>query len=83
MDSVGLIQMTSGPNPSENLRFLAQEIVKCKAHGAKWVVCPENALVFGSKQDYHLLVYFFYPYLNSFKDSKCTAKNRFFGSYIH
>lgn len=53
MDSVGLIQMTSGPNPSENLRFLAQEIIKCKAHGAKWVVCPENALVFGSKQDYH------------------------------
>lgn len=53
MDSVGLIQMTSGPSPSENLRFLAQEIIKCKAHGAKWVICPENALVFGSKQDYH------------------------------
>lgn len=53
MDSVGLIQMTSGPSPSENLRFLAQEIIKCKAHGAKWVICPENALVFGSKQDHH------------------------------
>ena len=53
MDCVGLIQMTSGPSPSENLHFLSKEIAKCKEHGANWVVCPENALVFGSKKDYH------------------------------
>ncbi|MEZ9417655.1 nitrilase-related carbon-nitrogen hydrolase, partial [Vibrio sp. 10N.286.49.E1] len=53
MDSVGLIQMTSGPSPELNLAYLAQEVAKCKKLGAKWVVCPENALVFGSKADYH------------------------------
>jgi len=53
MDCVGLIQMTSGPDPDSNLDYLAKEVAKCKALGAKWVVCPENALVFGSKADYH------------------------------
>lgn len=53
MDCVGLIQMTSGPSPELNFDYLVQEVEKCKALGAKWVVCPENALVFGSKADYH------------------------------
>ncbi|MGR5000173.1 carbon-nitrogen hydrolase family protein [Vibrio celticus] len=53
MDCVGLIQMTSGPSPELNFEYLAQEVAKCKGLGAKWVVCPENALVFGSKADYH------------------------------
>lgn len=53
MDCVGLIQMTSGPSPELNFEYLVQEVAKCKESGAKWVVCPENALVFGSKADYH------------------------------
>ncbi|WP_435249314.1 carbon-nitrogen hydrolase family protein [Vibrio sp. nBUS_14] len=53
MDCVGLIQMTSGPVPEQNLDYLEHEVAKCKTLGAKWVVCPENALVFGNKADYH------------------------------
>jgi len=53
MDSVGLIQMTSGADPELNLAYITQEVIRCKALGAKWVVCPENALIFGVKSDYH------------------------------
>lgn len=50
MDCVGLIQMTSGPNPESNLGYLAQEIVKCKELGAGWVVCPETHWFLAAKQ---------------------------------
>ncbi|KII77561.1 carbon-nitrogen hydrolase family protein [Vibrio renipiscarius] len=53
MDRVGLIQMTSGPDPQLNLAYIEQQIAALAAEGATWVVMPENALVFGSRRDYH------------------------------
>lgn len=53
MERVGLIQMTSGPNPSENLAYIRQQVTTLAEQGAKFIVTPENALVFGSRKDYH------------------------------
>ncbi|WP_105900786.1 carbon-nitrogen hydrolase family protein [Vibrio gangliei] len=56
MSKVGLIQMTSGPDPEVNLLFIEQQLQQMQSqpqHKADWVVLPENAIVFGSKQDYH------------------------------
>ncbi|USD41512.1 carbon-nitrogen hydrolase family protein [Vibrio sp. SCSIO 43135] len=54
MESVGLIQMTSGPEPLQNIAYIEQEVTRLAEQGAKLIVTPENALVFGNKQDYHL-----------------------------
>ncbi|GAK83465.1 predicted amidohydrolase / aliphatic amidase AmiE [Vibrio ponticus] len=53
MDRVGLIQMTSGPNPEENLAYIEQQVAALAEQGARWVITPENAIVFGSRSDYH------------------------------
>ncbi|MCG9584463.1 carbon-nitrogen hydrolase family protein [Vibrio tubiashii] len=53
MERVGLIQMTSGPNPSENLAYIRQQVTTLADQGAKFIVTPENAIVFGSRKDYH------------------------------
>lgn len=53
MSQVGLIQMTSSANPDENLAFIEESLKQLVATGVDWVVLPENALVFGSTQDYH------------------------------
>ncbi|KJY82059.1 amidohydrolase [Vibrio galatheae] len=53
MERVGLIQMTSGPIPSDNLAYIRQQVAMLAEQGAKLVITPENALVFGSRNDYH------------------------------
>jgi len=53
MERVGLIQMTSGPIPGDNLAYIRQQVANLAAQGARLIVTPENALVFGSRSDYH------------------------------
>lgn len=53
MNSVGAVQMTSGPDPRENLIALGAQLEQLAKQGARLVVTPENSIVFGSKQDYH------------------------------
>ncbi|PMJ91321.1 carbon-nitrogen hydrolase family protein [Vibrio sp. 10N.261.55.A7] len=53
MECVGIIQMTSSPDPLENLAYIRREVKSLAGQGAAWVVTPENALVFGSRKDYH------------------------------
>lgn len=53
MGRVGIIQMTSGPDPKINLAWIAQRAEELATQGVQWVVTPENALVFGSRADYH------------------------------
>lgn len=53
MERVGLIQMTSGPNPVDNLAFISEQVSLLAEQGAKLIVTPENVLVFGSRKDYH------------------------------
>ncbi|MHC6528444.1 carbon-nitrogen hydrolase family protein [Vibrio proteolyticus] len=57
MERVGLIQMTSGADPEQNIDFVAAQLPGLVAQGAQWVVLPENALVFGSRADYHRHAY--------------------------
>lgn len=49
----GIIQMTSGPVPERNLVFIEQQVKALAEQGVKWILTPENALVFGNKYDYH------------------------------
>jgi predicted amidohydrolase len=53
MSKVGLIQMTSGADVTENLAYIAQQVKQLVEQGAEWVVTPENSTVFGTKRDYH------------------------------
>ncbi|MBA5762119.1 carbon-nitrogen hydrolase family protein [Vibrio sp. 404] len=53
MDRVGLIQMTSGANPEANLVYIEQQVAALSEQGATWVITPENAIVLGSRSDYH------------------------------
>lgn len=53
MERVGLIQMTSGPAPELNLSYIKQQVMQLAQQGAELIVTPENALVFGSRSDYH------------------------------
>lgn len=56
MSKVGLVQMTSGPVPEVNLAFVEQQLQAMQSQAGEpvdWVVLPENAIVFGHKQDYH------------------------------
>lgn len=53
MERIGLIQMTSSSDVNENLTYIEQQTMLLAKQGAKWVVTPENAVVFGNKQDYH------------------------------
>jgi deaminated glutathione amidase len=53
MSKVGVIQMTSSADPFENIDFIRQTTAQLVQHGAEWVVTPENAIVFGVKDQYH------------------------------
>ncbi|PWI34687.1 amidohydrolase [Vibrio albus] len=53
MTKVGVIQMTSGPEPEHNLSFITQQLDKSRDAGIDLVLLPENALVCGKKEDYH------------------------------
>lgn len=53
MTTVGVIQMTSGPEPEYNLAFLEQQLEQNRNTGIDLVLLPENALVCGQKEDYH------------------------------
>ncbi|WP_413477504.1 carbon-nitrogen hydrolase family protein [Vibrio hibernica] len=52
MAKVGIIQMTSGSDPDVNLKTIETEIKHLYKQQVAWAVVPENALVFGSKEDY-------------------------------
>ncbi|NOI65894.1 carbon-nitrogen hydrolase family protein [Vibrio sp. 99-8-1] len=54
MASVGIVQMTSGPEPLQNLAFIEHQLQQLSRDGAKLVLTPENAIVFGNKADYRL-----------------------------
>jgi predicted amidohydrolase len=45
--------MTSVPQPEVNLSFIESQVSSLVSRGAQWIVTPENAIVFGTKQDYH------------------------------
>ena len=53
MIRVGLIQMTSGPNPADNFDYIKKQTDRLAKQGAQLVITPENALVFGERADYH------------------------------
>ncbi|NIY92193.1 carbon-nitrogen hydrolase family protein [Vibrio diazotrophicus] len=53
MERIGLIQMTSSSDVNENLTYIEQQTTLLAKQGAKWVITPENAVVFGNKEDYH------------------------------
>jgi len=53
MERIGLIQMTSGSDVDDNLTYIEQQTELLVKLGATWVITPENAVVFGTKEDYH------------------------------
>jgi len=53
MERIGIVQMTSGPCVDKNLAYIEDQVYSLAKQGAKLILTPENALVFGSKQDYH------------------------------
>lgn len=53
MTKVGVMQMTSGSDPEQNLSFIIQQLEKNRDTGIELVLMPENALVCGKKEDYH------------------------------
>lgn len=52
MMKVGIIQMNSGADPVQNMDVLQTSLQRLHQHGVKLALTPENALVFGDKQDY-------------------------------
>lgn len=57
MERVGMIQMNSGRDPDRNIAMIAESLPQLVEQGAQWVVLPENALVFGTREDYHRHAY--------------------------
>lgn len=53
MERIGLIQMTSSADVNDNLTYIEQQTALLTQQGAKLVITPENAVVFGKKEDYH------------------------------
>lgn len=53
MERVGLIQMTSGADVSENIAYISKQVIALADAGAELIVAPENCVVFGSRTDYH------------------------------
>ncbi|MFA0440139.1 amidohydrolase [Vibrio sp. 10N.286.49.C2] len=49
----GIIQMTSGPDPKQNLAFIDEQVQLLARKGARWILTPENSLIFGKREDYH------------------------------
>ncbi|OEE21157.1 carbon-nitrogen hydrolase family protein [Aliivibrio fischeri] len=52
MSKVGIVQMTSGAEPDENIKQLKLKLKGLQLQGAKLVLTPENCIVFGKKDDY-------------------------------
>ncbi|MEZ8094899.1 carbon-nitrogen hydrolase family protein [Photobacterium swingsii] len=52
-NKVGVVQMNSGRDPDVNLAKLKKKLKGLQLQGARLVVTPENALIFGSREDYH------------------------------
>ena len=52
MNSVGVVQMTSGSEPLKNIAFIDIQLKQLAKEGVKLVLTPENCIVFGSKEDY-------------------------------
>ncbi len=52
MATIGMIQMTSGPDPWANISFIDVQLKALAKQGAKLVLTPENALLFGKRDDY-------------------------------
>ena len=50
---IGIVQMTSGSDPDSNVEYIERCARQLAAAGAKLIVTPENAVVFGSRADYH------------------------------
>ena len=53
MTKVGVIQMTSGPDPEQNLAYIREQLNANSDTRVEFVLIPENALVCGAKEDYH------------------------------
>ena len=53
MERVGLIQMTSGPDVTRNLEYIATQVAVLAEAGASLIITPENCVVFGGRLDYH------------------------------
>jgi predicted amidohydrolase len=53
MERFGIIQMTSGPDPQRNFECIEQKVAFLADKGMRWILTPENALVFGQRRDYH------------------------------
>ncbi|MCF8780479.1 carbon-nitrogen hydrolase family protein [Vibrio sp. IRLE0018] len=53
MERIAIIQMTSSANPDENVAYIEHWAEQASRQGAELVVTPENALVFGGRDDYH------------------------------
>ncbi|WP_394150850.1 carbon-nitrogen hydrolase family protein [Vibrio maritimus] len=49
----GIIQMTSGPDPESNFQHIKEKVAFLVGKGMRWILTPENALVFGQREDYH------------------------------
>ncbi|MEZ8142642.1 amidohydrolase [Enterovibrio norvegicus FF-33] len=52
MTKFGVVQMNSGVNAEDNLDVLESQLKHLQAQGARLILTPENALVFGRKEDY-------------------------------
>ncbi len=52
MAKVGVVQMCSGADPDRNLQQLRRSLNGLHLQGAELVVTPENAIVFGSSEEY-------------------------------
>ncbi|WP_117236088.1 carbon-nitrogen hydrolase family protein [Vibrio maerlii] len=50
---IGIVQMTSGSDPESNVEYIERCVRQLALAGAKLIVTPENAIVFGSRADYH------------------------------
>ncbi|NOH72063.1 carbon-nitrogen hydrolase family protein [Vibrio pectenicida] len=53
MPKIGLIQMTSGPDPQSNLADIKHQVRLLANQGTELVITPENSLVFGCRENYH------------------------------
>lgn len=52
MTKFGVVQMNSGMDPHDNMAILEGQLKHLREQGARLVLTPENALVFGRKEDY-------------------------------
>ncbi len=52
MSKFGVVQMNSGANADDNMDVLEGQLRHLSAQGARLVLTPENAIVFGKKEDY-------------------------------